>query len=142
MTTQPNSINTASASTTGTKMRSNFSVKRWVGDFCASASLTILTTLASALSVERRVTSISTAPAPLIVPAKTREAPSTESGRARAASASATGRLSTGMLSPVTGAWLMLVVPLMRKPSAGSRSFGRTTMMSPTTNSSTATSRV
>jgi hypothetical protein len=48
------------------------SVKRWVGDFCVSASLTSLITLARVDSLARRVTSISSAPLPLIVPAKTR----------------------------------------------------------------------
>jgi hypothetical protein len=41
----------ASASTAGTKIRSKRSVKRWVGDFCVSASLTICTTLASVESL-------------------------------------------------------------------------------------------
>jgi hypothetical protein len=63
---------------------------------------------------------------PLMVPAKTRLAASTLSGRARACAASSTGRLSTGMDSPVTGAWLMLELPFSRNPSAGRRSLGRT----------------
>ena len=117
-------------------------MKRCVGDFCVSASLTIFTTLASALSLERRVTSISIAPPPLIVPAKTRLSASTASGFARAAAASATGTLSTGMLSPVTGAWLIALLPLMTKPSAGRRSFGRTMATSPTTICSTGISLV
>ena len=85
-------------------MRSNRSVKRWVGDLRVSASLTIWTTRAKAESVDLRVTSTSMAPLPLIVPANTREAASTLSGRVRAVAGSSTGRLSTGMLSPVTGA--------------------------------------
>ena len=48
-------------------MRSKRSVKRWVGDFCVSASLTMRTTLASVLSLASRVTSTSIAPLPLIV---------------------------------------------------------------------------
>src|SRR3546814_3743513 len=71
-TTHAKSRSTDRIRTAGTKIRSNRSVKRCVGDFCVSASLTIFTTLASALSLERRVTSISIAPPPLIVPAKTR----------------------------------------------------------------------
>ena len=130
------------ARTAGTKTRSNRSVNRCVGDFCVSASLTIFTTLASALSLERRVTSISIAATPLIVPANTRDVASTASGFARAASTSATGSLSTGMLSPVTGAWLIALDPLMTKPSAGKRSFGRTITTSPTTSSSTGISVV
>ena len=34
--------------------------------------------------------------------------------------------LSTGMLSPVTGAWLMLELPAVSTPSIGTRSPGRT----------------
>ncbi|MNI74279.1 hypothetical protein D3C73_1303560 [compost metagenome] len=85
-------------------MRSNRSVKRWVGDFWASASLTMRTTLARVVSLDLRVVSTSMAPAPLMVPAKTAEAAAMEAGRARASAGSATGCLSTGMLSPVTGA--------------------------------------
>ena len=128
--------------TAGTKKRSKRSVNRWVGDFCVSASLTIFTTLASVLSFDRRVTSISMRPLPLIVPAKTLLAAATRSGLARAESALSTGSLSTGMLSPVTGAWLIALVPLMTKPSAGRRSFGRTMAMSPTTICSTGISLV
>ncbi len=79
-------------------------MKRWVGDFWVSASLTIRTTLARVVSLDLRVVSISIAPAPLMVPAKTRDADPTWAGRSRAAAASGTGCLSTGMLSPVTGA--------------------------------------
>ena len=35
------------------------------------------------------------------------------------------------MLSPVSGAWFTLLVPAITKPSAGIRSFGLTTTMSP-----------
>lgn len=45
------------------------------------------------------------------VPAKTRDAASSRSGLARAWARSGTERLSTGMLSPVTGAWLTALVP-------------------------------
>ena len=121
-------------------MRSNRSVKRWVGDLRVSASLTSWTTRASAESLDLRVTSTSIAPLPLMVPANTREAASTPSGRARAVAGSSTGRLSTGMLSPVTGAWFTLEVPSTRKPSAGIRSLGFTSTTSPTTRSSTAIS--
>src|SRR3546814_7642377 len=83
MTTQANSSTTTNASTEGTNNRSKRSVKRWVGDFWVSASLTILTTLASVVSAARRVTAISIAPGPLIVPAKTRFCAGTLSGWAR-----------------------------------------------------------
>ena len=52
--------------------------------YSLAASLTMRTTRASAESVERRVTSTSIAPLPLIVPANTREAASTASGLDRA----------------------------------------------------------
>src|SRR3546814_16347860 len=84
MTTQANSSTTTNASTEGTNNRSKRSVKRWVGDFWVSASLTILTTLASVVSAARRVTAISIAPGPLIVPAKTRFCAGTLSGWAAA----------------------------------------------------------
>ena len=59
---------------------------------------------ARVVSLDLRVVSISIAPAPLIVPAKTSDADPTWAGRSRAVAASGTGCLSTGMLSPVTGA--------------------------------------
>ena len=40
----------------GHETRSKRSVKSWVGDFCASASLTVRTTRASVVSAARRVT--------------------------------------------------------------------------------------
>ena len=55
------------------------------------------------------VTSTSSSPFSLIVPAKTGSPDS----------------LSTGMLSPVTGAWLMLELPATTTPSSGTRSPGR-----------------
>src|SRR3546814_1675971 len=73
MTTQANSNPTTRARTEGTNTRSKRSVNRWVGDFCVSASLTILTTLASVVSAARRVTAISIAPGPLMVPANRSE---------------------------------------------------------------------
>ena len=79
----------------------------------------------------RRATITSMAPAPLIVPAKTRNSGPDLSNAASAALASSVGRLSTGTLSPVTGAWLTLVVPTTTTPSAGSLSFGRTMTTSP-----------
>nr|WP_229813765.1 hypothetical protein [Novosphingobium colocasiae] len=89
------------AGTAGTKNFLKLSVKRCVGEFCVSASLTSVTTLASTLSVDRRVTSISINPRPLMMPANTRLA---ALGLARDAASSCTGRLSTGILSPATGA--------------------------------------
>ena len=137
-----NSSPTTSSKTNGTNMRWKRSVNRWVGDFLTSASLTILMTRAKVLSVERRVTSTSMSVSPLMVPAKTFEAASTASGLLRASSASGTGCLSTGTLSPVTGAWLILEEPTTTKPSAGRRSLGRTMTTSPGTSSSTGISTV
>ena len=77
-------------------------------------------------SVESRlrcVTRTSSAPAPLIVPAKT----------------SAPGAFATGIDSPVMGAWFTSLAPATTAASSGTFSPGRTTTMSPTTTSSTAT---
>ena len=52
-------------------MRSNFSASCWVGDFWVWASSTIFMTRARVLSFARRVTHTSSAPSPLMVPAKT-----------------------------------------------------------------------
>ncbi len=113
-----------------------------VGERCASASVTIFTTRAIVDCSARRATITSIAPEPLIVPAKTRCSALTRSNAASAACASATGRLSIGTLSPVTGAWLTLVVPTTTTPSAGSLSLGRTITTSATCNVATATSSV
>src|ERR1017187_3846944 len=48
--------------------------------------------------------------------------------------------LSTGMLSPVTGAWFTDAMPLCTTPSTGTRSPARTTTTSPTSNCEAATS--
>ena len=88
-------------------MRSKRSVNCRVGERCASASVTILTTRAIVDCSARRATTISIAPEPLMVPAKTRCSGPTLSNAANAALAAAAspiGRLSTGTLSPVTGA--------------------------------------
>ncbi len=68
-----------------------------------------------------RVTTTSSAPRPLIVPANT----------------SAPGVFSTGSDSPVTGAWLTWLSPAPTRPSIGIFSPGRTTTMSPTRTAST-----
>ena len=47
--------------------------------------------------------------------------------------------LSTGMLSPVTGAWLMLELPADTTPSIGTRSPGRTRAMAPSATDATVT---
>ncbi len=87
--------------TDGTKIRSNLSVNCWVGERWASASATILTTRARVVSDALRATRTSSAPAPLIVPANTR---CSALARSKLMAGSATGRLSTDTLSPVTGA--------------------------------------
>src|SRR3546814_12485900 len=88
------------AKTAGTKTRSNRSVNRCVGDFCVSAPLTIFTTVANELSLERRVPPIPLAAPPLMLPADTRDLPSTATGLARTAPTSATGHLATGSTHP------------------------------------------
>ena len=119
-------------------MRSKRSVNCCVGERWACASVTILTTRAIVDCSARRATITSMAPLPLMVPAKTRNSDPSLSNAASAALASSVGRLSTGTLSPVTGAWLTLVVPTTTTPSAGSLSFGRTKTTSPNCNSPTA----
>ena len=64
--------------------------------------------LARVVLLDRAVTSNSSSPVSLIVPANTWSP----------------GALSTGMLSPVTGAWLMAPLPLVTLPSSGTRSPG------------------
>lgn len=59
----------AAISTIGTNRCSSFLVKRCVGLFCASASVTMLMTRAMALSLEILVTSTSSIEPLLMVPA-------------------------------------------------------------------------
>ena len=144
-------------STAGTNTFSKRSVNRWVGERSVSAWATIWTTRASVVSPAGRVTTTSSAPDPLSVPAKTRCSGATSPRAARAgagpsvvpgalaaaasaASRSGAGRLSTGTLSPVTGAWSTALVPAATTPSAAIRSSGRTTTVSPTRRSPTGTS--
>ncbi|MPM55675.1 hypothetical protein SDC9_102472 [bioreactor metagenome] len=81
-------IASVESKTAGTKIRSNFSTVCWVGDFCAWASSTIFIMRERVESLARRETFTSSAPSPLMVPAKT----------------CSPGSLSTGTDSPVTGA--------------------------------------
>ena len=112
------------ARTAGTKIRSNFSTVRWVGDFCTWASSTIFITRARVESLARRVTLTSSAPSPLTVPAKTLSP----------------GALSMGMDSPVTGAWSTPEFPLKMTPSIGMRTPGRTMTRSSSWSDSTGSS--
>ncbi len=115
---------TAPISTTGTNTLSKRSVKRCVGEICSCASATIFTIRANVLSPASLVTSTTSAPSPLIVPANTLSS----------------GCFSTGIDSPVTGAWLTAELPDTTCPSAGSRCPGLTITRSPRCNSSTGTS--
>ena len=64
--------------------------------------------LARVVLLDKAVTSNSSSPVSLMVPANTWSP----------------GALSTGMLSPVTGAWLMAPLPLVTLPSRGTLSPG------------------
>ncbi len=77
-------------------------MKRCVGDWAVSASLTSLTTLAKVVSAAAAVTTMSKAPGPLTVPAKTRDPLEIAAGFANAFSTLGTGAFSTGIDSPVT----------------------------------------
>ena len=85
----------------------------------ACADPTIRMMWASVVSDAGLVHSISSAPSPLIVPAKT----------------VSPGPLPTGRLSPVMGAWLTPLVPRATRPSSGIRSPGLTTTIDPTATS-------
>jgi len=113
----------ASATTTGVYQRAKRSMKRWLGARLAWASSTMWMMRLRVLSAARRVTRTSSAPAPLIVPAKT----------------SSPAALSTGTLSPVTGAWLTAELPPRMTPSIGMRSPGAIRIVSPTARSPTGT---
>ena len=78
------------------------------------------------LSAASRVTSTSSAPEALIVPAYT----------------GSPGPLSTGTLSPVIGLWSTALKPARTRPSTLTRSPGRIKTRSPTSSSSTRTSTV
>ena len=65
---------------------------------------------ASVVLLAPAVTRNSSSPVSLMVPAKT----------------GSPAALSTGMLSPVTGAWLMVLVPFVTTPSSETRSPGFT----------------
>ncbi len=95
----------------------------WLCDWRDWASVTISIMRCRVLSAARWVTSRIKRPLPLTVPLKT----------------SSPTSFQTGMLSPVTGAWLMSLSPSMTSPSIGIRSPGRTKIRSPTANSSTGT---
>ncbi len=117
-------------------------MKRCVGDWTVSASLTSVTTLAKVVSAAAAVTTMSNAPGPLTVAAKTRDPLEIAAGFASALSTLGTGAFSTGIDSPVTADWSIAVDPTLTNPSAGTREFGRTTTTSPTTSSSTGRSSV
>ncbi|MNI49492.1 hypothetical protein D3C73_1041040 [compost metagenome] len=101
-------------------------MKRSVGAFFSCASSTSRTTRAIVLSSAAAVTRMRKAASPLIVPANT----------------CSPSLLETGVLSPVTGASSIALVPATTMPSAEIRSPGRTRMTEPTVRFSAGTSRV
>ena len=132
MTSGANINRTTPAMTDGTKYRSNFFVNFCVGETRVSASLTIVTTRANVFS-DASLGHLNFERTGLI----DRSGKDSMFRRKRlgivdaAAATSSTGRLSTGTLSPVIGAWLMLLSPTMTKPSAGTRSSGLMMTTSP-----------
>ena len=91
-------------------MAANRSTMRWVGARVPWASSTAWMMRASKVSLAAAVTRNSNSPVSLIVPANS----------------GSPGAFSTGILSPVTDAWLTALWPLLMVPSSAIRSPGRT----------------
>ncbi len=116
--------NTDSVSITGTSQPARRSSERWMGASRCWACSTNCAMRARVVSSPTRCASTISAPVSASVPTNT----------------SSPSLLSTGMLSPVTGAWFTDAIPLCTTPSTGTRSPARTTTTSPTCNSDAATS--
>ena len=121
---QPTSVRTDSASTTGTKIPDTRSASRCTCALPACASATRRAICASAVSAPTRVVLTTSRPEALIV------APATSSP----------GPTSTGTDSPVSMDWSIAELPDSTTPSVATFSPGRTTNRSPGRSSSTATS--
>ncbi|MCG3190267.1 MAG: hypothetical protein LKCHEGNO_02925 [Burkholderiaceae bacterium] len=113
---QPSQVTAATASTAGTNTALTRSTRRWIGALCACADSTSRTMRAS----------VDSAPSAL---ARTRSRPSALTAPPVTWSP---GCLATGRLSPVISDSSTWLVPSMISPSAGTRSPGRTTRVSPT----------
>ncbi|GAA1550157.1 hypothetical protein GCM10009678_36360 [Actinomadura kijaniata] len=95
----------------------------WVGALVSDASATMATIRAMTVSDGSRSTRTRSAPVPFRVPANT----------------SSPARLSTGSGSPVMVAWSTSLAPSSTRPSAPTRSPGRTRTVSPTRSRSVGT---